>query len=300
MMDAVNGITVEAHAKINLTLDIIGKREDGYHEVEMVMQTIGLHDTVTVTRRQDERICMTIGFEEGYRAPAELLKADADNLCVRAARLVCEAGGLENGYDIALTKRIPVGAGLAGGSTDAAAVLHAVNALEGLHFSMERLCEMGASLGSDIPYCCMGGTYFATGTGTTLTRLEPCPPLWMILLKPEVSMPTGRIYHDYDGAEHPFHPDNEKMRRALEEGSPAKVAMALGNSLEPVVTAEYPIIADLKKALCGAGAMNAVMTGSGSCVYGIFEGKEAVEDAVGQLRKEYPDLFLCASMTYCP
>ncbi len=296
----MNGITKNAHAKINLTLDVVGKRPDGYHEVEMVMQTIELHDTVTVTRRKDGGVRMTITFEDGYRASDELLGAEADNLCVRAANLLRDGAGIAHGYDIALVKRIPVGAGLAGGSTDAAAVLHGVNELEDLGLSLEELCERGATLGADIPYCCMGGTRLASGTGTTLKRLRDCPALPLVLLKPEVSMPTGRIYQAYDGEEKPFHPDTERMTAALAEGSLKKVALALGNSLESVVTADFPIVSTLKDALLTAGAINAIMTGSGSCVYGVFADGETAMVAAEGLKKAYPKTFVCQSLTCCP
>ena len=280
-------IRINAYAKINLLLDVMGLREDGYHEVAMVMQTISLHDTVTVTRRTDAGVKMRIDFEKDYRAPKELLSADEDNLCVRAARLIRDTAGLENGYDIALTKRIPVGAGLAGGSTDAAAVLRAINELEELRKSDAALCELAAS----------GGTRFALGTGTTLKDAPASPKLALVLIKPEVSMPTGKIYHDFDEMESPFHPDMRAMEKALAQHHPGAVAEALGNSLEPVVAAQFPVIEELKDALKAAGAMGAMMTGSGSCVYGIFDDEEASRKAAAHLREKYPRMFVCVSGT---
>ncbi|MBQ7676991.1 MAG: 4-(cytidine 5'-diphospho)-2-C-methyl-D-erythritol kinase [Lachnospiraceae bacterium] len=290
-------MTKEAYAKINLLLDVRGLREDGYHEVAMVMQTIGLCDTVTVTRRPDDMVAMTIAFEDNYRAPEELLKADEDNLCIRAAKLMMAEGSLGGGYDIALTKRIPVGAGLAGGSTDAAAVLRAINEMEGLTYSDEDLCRLGGTLGADIPYCILGGTKYAAGTGTTLSEAPACPKLFLVLIKPQASMPTGKIYHDFDAMTKPLHPDMEAMKRALEGGAAEEVADALGNSLEPVVAAQFPVIGELKETLKETGAYNAMMTGSGSCVYGIFGSEEKAMETEEMLRVKYPEMFVYVTKT---
>ncbi len=286
-------ITCNAYAKINLVLDVVGLRADGYHEVDMIMQTIDLHDTVTVARREDDAVRMTIAFEDAYHAPEELLAADDDNLCVRAAKMMRKEAGLSAGYDISLTKRIPVGAGLAGGSTDAAAVFGAVNALESLAYSKETLCRMGADLGADIPYCICGGTKHATGTGTTLSEEFPCPKLPLLLVKPEVSMPTGGIYRAFDETKKPYHPSVSAMRDALREGSVTGIAKVLGNTLEPIVAARFPVITELKEALLAVGAIGAMMTGSGSCVYGIFAMEEKASHAAEQMRKKYPGMFVC-------
>lgn len=282
----------EAYAKINLLLNVVGLRGDGYHEVEMVMQSIGLYDTVAVTRRPDAAVKLVIGFEDGYRASEELLRADEDNLCVRAARLLMAKADLACGFDIALTKRIPVGAGLGGGSADAAAVLIAISELEGLDYSDDELCRLGASLGADIPYCILGGLKYAAGTGTTLSDAPLAPAFTLVLIKPEVSIPTGKIYHDFDAMAEPLHPDMDAMKRALAKGTAEAVADALGNSLEPVVAAQYPVIRELKEALLAAGATGAMMTGSGSCVYGIFVGEEEAKTAGDAMRRKYPGMFV--------
>ena len=284
-------IARKAFAKINLVLDVVGARTDGYHEVNMIMQTVGLYDTVTVTRRGDADIRMTIVFEDAYRAPEELLTADADNLCIRAAREIRKVAGRSAGYDISLVKRIPVGAGLAGGSTDAAAVLMAVNELEELSFSAEELCAMGARLGADIPYCIRGGTKHATGTGTTLADAPEAPVMPILLVKPEVSMPTGGIYRAFDEAKAPFHPSVEDMQKALQSKDRKAIAAALGNTFEPIVAARCPMIGELKKALLEAGAEGAVMTGSGSCVYGIFADESKARDASERISASFSHIF---------
>ncbi|MBQ5501766.1 MAG: 4-(cytidine 5'-diphospho)-2-C-methyl-D-erythritol kinase, partial [Selenomonas sp.] len=168
-------VTVEANAKINLTLDILGKRPDGYHEVAMVMQTVGLHDTLTLEKREQ-------GISLNINVP--WLKADEKNLAWRAAALVQEEFGLTGGVHIELIKRIPVAAGLAGGSADAAAVLKGMSELYGLNLSDNKLCELGAKLGSDIPFCLLGGTMLATGRGEVLKRLPDMPETWVVLVKP--------------------------------------------------------------------------------------------------------------------
>ena len=192
-------VTVEANAKINLTLDILGKRPDGFHEVAMVMQTIGLHDTLVMEKTERD-------IELSINVP--WLKADEKNLAWRAAELIRQEYGLEGGVRIELTKRIPVAAGLAGGSADAAAVLKGMNDLYGLQLDEKKLCELGARLGSDIPFCIMGGTMLATGRGEVLTRLSDMPETWVVLAKPRVSVSTAWAYQNYDeqGAER--HPDN--------------------------------------------------------------------------------------------
>lgn len=287
----------QAYAKINLTLDIKGIREDGYHEVAMYMQTIGLADTIAVEKRNDGRYSMTIAFEDAYRAPEELLTADENNLCIRAAKRMAEKLGKECGYDIALTKRIPVGAGLAGGSTDAAAVLRAINELEGNPLSAEELCAIGGAFGADIPYCVLGQTYFASGTGTTLDKAADCPRIPLLLIKPEISMATGEVYHNFDALEEPFHPDNKAMAQALEEGDVRKIEEAMGNSLEAVVAAVHPIIGQLKAALYECGSCGAMMSGSGSCVYGLFEEEKQLHEAAKKLRKDFPACFICETHT---
>ena len=187
-------VTIEANAKINLTLDILGKRPDGFHEVAMVMQTIGLHDTMVMEKTESE-------IELSISVP--WLKADEKNLAWRAAELMRQEFNLGGGVRMELTKRIPIAAGLAGGSADAAAVLKGMNDLYGLQLSEEKLCELGARLGSDIPFCIKGGTMLATGRGEVLKRLSDMPETWVVLAKPRISVSTAWAYQNYDeqGAE---------------------------------------------------------------------------------------------------
>ena len=269
-------VTVEANAKINLTLDILGKRPDGFHEVAMVMQSIGLHDTLTM-EKTDGEIALSINVP--------WLKADEKNLAWRAAELVRQEYGLTGGVRMELTKRIPIAAGLAGGSADAAAVLKGMNELYNLQMSEARLCELGAKLGSDIPFCLMGGTMLATGRGEVLTRLADMPETWVVLAKPRISVSTAWAYQNYDeqGAER--HPDNEAIKKAIARGNRKAVAGLLCNVLESVTIKKYDVIADYKQMMLDKGAMASMMSGSGPTVFGLARNREQGEAIANVLRQ---------------
>ena len=269
-------VTVEANAKINLTLDILGKRPDGFHEVAMVMQSIGLHDTLTM-EKTDGEIALSINVP--------WLKADEKNLAWRAAELVRQEYGLTGGVRMELTKRIPIAAGLAGGSADAAAVLKGMNELYNLQMSKARLCELGAKLGSDIPFCLMGGTMLATGRGEVLTRLADMPETWVVLAKPRISVSTAWAYQNYDeqGAER--HPDNEAIKKAIARGNRKAVAGLLCNVLESVTIKKYDVIADYKQMMLDKGAMASMMSGSGPTVFGLARNREQAEAIANVLRQ---------------
>ena len=269
-------VTVEANAKINLTLDILGKRPDGFHEVAMVMQTIGLHDTLVMEKTERD-------IELSINVP--WLKADEKNLAWRAAELIRQEYGLEGGVRIELTKRIPVAAGLAGGSADAAAVLKGMNDLYGLQLDEEKLCELGARLGSDIPFCIMGGTMLATGRGEILTRLSDMPETWVVLAKPRISVSTAWAYQNYDeqGAER--HPDNEAIKQAIARGNRKAVAGLLCNVLESVTIKKYDVIAEYKQMMLDKGAMASMMSGSGPTVFGLAKSREQAEAIADVLRQ---------------
>ena len=270
-------VTIEANAKINLTLDILGKRSDGFHEVAMVMQTIGLHDTV-VMEKTDGEIALSINVP--------WLKADEKNLAWRAAELMRQEFGLAGGVRMNLTKRIPVAAGLAGGSADAAAVLKGVNELYALGLGEEKLCELGARLGSDIPFCIKGGTMLATGRGEVLTRLADMPETWVVLAKPRISVSTAWAYQNYDeqGAER--HPDNEGIKKAIARGNRKAVAGLLCNVLESVTIKKYDVIAEYKQMMLDKGAMASMMSGSGPTVFGLAKSREQAESIADVLRQE--------------
>jgi len=270
-------VTVEANAKINLTLDILGKRPDGFHEVAMVMQSIGLHDTLTM-EKTDGAIELSINVP--------WLKADEKNLAWRAAEVVRQEYGLKGGVRIELIKRIPVAAGLAGGSADAAAVLKGMNELYDLQMREEKICELGARLGSDIPFCIMGGTMLATGRGEKLTRLSDMPETWVVLAKPRISVSTAWAYQNYDEQGAEKHPDNEAIKRAITRGNRKAIAGLLCNVLESVTIKKYDVIADYKQMMLEYGAMASMMSGSGPTVFGLARNREQAEAIANVLRRE--------------
>ena len=273
-------LTLSANAKINLTLDILGTREDGYHEVAMIMQEISLHDTLSMGKI-NQGISLTIAIE-GQKGT---LPADESNLCWKAAALVQKEYNLQEGVEIHLTKRIPMAAGLAGGSADAAAVLKGMNHLFQLGMTEARLCELGARLGSDIPFCIMGGTMLATGRGEVLTRLPSFPRLSVVLAKPPVGVSTAWAYKTYDAGYDGPHPDNEAMLEAIHGGDAHKAASLLCNVLEGVTETEHPVIADYKRLMMEHGAMASMMSGSGPTVFGLVREKQQAWHLADTLKK---------------
>lgn len=273
-------LTLNANAKINLTLDILGTREDGYHEVAMIMQEISLHDTLSMGKI-NQGISLTIVIE-GQQGT---LPADESNLCWKAAALVQKEYNLQEGVEIHLTKRIPMAAGLAGGSADAAAVLKGMNHLFRLGMTEARLCELGAKLGSDIPFCIMGGTMLATGRGEVLTRLPSFPRLSVVLAKPPVGVSTAWAYKTYDAGYDGPHPDNEAMLEAIHGGDAHKAAGLLCNVLEGVTETEHPVIADYKRLMMEHGAMASMMSGSGPTVFGLVREKQQAWHLADTLKK---------------
>ncbi|MBR2142605.1 4-(cytidine 5'-diphospho)-2-C-methyl-D-erythritol kinase [Anaerovibrio sp.] len=268
-------ISVDANAKINLTLDILGKRDDGYHEVSMVMQEISLHDTLHL-----EEIPAGIELE----ISGSDLPADESNLCYRAARLVKDTCNLKAGVRIRLEKRIPVAAGLAGGSTDAAAVFKGMNDLFSLNITEEKLCDLGAELGSDIPFCILGGTMLATGRGELLKRLPDFAGVNVVLAKPRVGVSTAWAYKTYDAGYTGRHPDNEAMIKAIEQGDVSGVSNLLCNVLEGVTIKEHVIINTYKQVMLKAGALCSMMSGSGPTVFSIAPDETVAEAVAAQIK----------------
>ena len=273
-------VTVEANAKINLTLDILGKRPDGYHEVEMIMQSVGLSDTVRLEQQKS-------GISLQIDAP-ELL-ADKTNLAWRAARLFLDVCKIQGGVAIDIAKRIPVAAGLAGGSADAAGVLIGMNRLFGTRLSGKELCSMGEQIGSDVPFCIEGGTMLAKGRGEILRRVPDLPPLFVILAKPPVAVSTAWAYQNYDAIGISNHPDTAAMLAALSEGNVAKIANGLVNVLEDVTVKAHKIIEAYKRVLTENGAKAGLMSGSGPTVFALAEKKADADRAASALSKQYSE-----------
>lgn len=283
-------ITINANAKINLTLDILGKRTDGYHEVSMIMQSINLFDTLTL-RKLDKREIILHGDVRGVMNVQ-------DNLIYKAVQLFFNTYKINGGVEINLEKRIPVAAGLAGGSTDAAATLRGLNELFEMNLSVIALCEMGAKLGSDIPFCIMGGTMLATGRGEILAQVATMPKTNLVLIKPKFDVSTAWVYKNYHEVEKKvIHPDNKKMRKALLLKDINQICNCMGNVLEFVTINKYPQIEEIKQRLCSYGAKFAMMSGSGPTVFAVVENKKLAEEIADKIRNDFEvDVFVAETV----
>lgn len=274
-MDSLN---YKARAKINLGLDVCRRLENGYHEVKMVMQTVDLYDELTLTKRQEPDVVLLIN------SAYDLGKLE-DNLIYKAAKLMQEHYHIGQGVEISLKKNIPVAAGMAGGSTDAAAVLLAMNEMFALGASKEELMELALPLGADIPFCIMGGTALAEGIGEKLTPLPAPPHAELVVVKPPIMVPTGKVYQSLDLNGLEMHPDIDGMVKALEDGDLDGITQRMENVMETVTETEFPIITDIKKMLTGNGALGAMMSGSGPSIFGVFQDAVMAADAAEYVRR---------------
>ena len=265
----MNQMDLRALAKINLGLDVLGRQENGYHTVRMVMQTIYLYDEVRLIRKKDP------GVEIVTNLP--YLPTGEGNIAYKAARLLQDEFDIKEGIRISLKKHIPVAAGLAGGSSNAAAVLFGMNRMFGL---MER----GGKLGADVPYCIMRGTVLAEGIGERLSVLPPMPKCTVLIAKPPVSVSTRAVYEALDAREIAVHPDIDGIIRGLEKEDLKAVADAMGNVLEDVTIPMHPVIEDIKNEMKAAGALGAMMSGSGPTVFGLFENRVDAKKAQRRIR----------------
>ena len=263
---------IKAYAKINLGLDVVKKLPSGYHQVKMILQTVDIFDQLTLEKTGD-RIMLTTDSDE--------LPPGRDNLICRAAELMREKYHFSEGIHIHLEKRIPIAAGMAGGSTDAAAVMKGISRLLGLDAPIPQLMEYGVAIGADVPYCIMGGTALAEGIGDILTALPPAPDCFILVAKPDISVSTKYVYEHLDAAGLKSHPDIDGMRAAIEQGSLQGILDRMENVLETVTIPAHPVIATIKNRMRELGAVKSLMSGSGPTVFGIF-----LELAGGQLREE--------------
>ena len=279
-------ITRKAYAKLNLTLDILGKREDGYHDLSMVMQSISLCDTLHVSLTEGEDILCRVDRAD--------LPADESNLAVRAARAFFrETGIAPRGLSIALEKHIPMAAGMAGGSADAAAVLHALRELLAPEMALSELERIGATVGSDVPFCVRGGTALAEGRGEKLTTLKSAPEFSVVVCKPAFPISTPVLFKRSDSVTLTRRPDTAAMLRAIEEGDADGVAANLCNVFEEVLPEECGEVFIIRDKLLALGALGAQMTGSGPTVFGLFKDKAAAKRAEEALKAEYGQTYLC-------
>lgn len=274
----MNEIRLRAHAKVNLGLDVLRRREDGYHDVKMVMQNIDLFDKICIKKNSGKGITM--------RTNLSFLPTDGSNLAYKAAKLLMDEFGLDGALYIDLYKFIPVAAGMAGGSSDAAAVLYGINKLFELDLSLEELMKRGVKLGADIPYCLMGGTVLAEGIGEKLTKLKPFPDCYFVVAKPPFSVSTRFVYENLVLDSNTKHPDIDGILASIEQGDIYGVADRLENVLESVTAKEYPDIEEVKKIMKESGALNSLMSGSGPTVFGLFDDRAKAEACNMALRQD--------------
>ena len=270
-------ISLKALAKINLGLDVVRRREDGYHEVRMIMQTIHLYDKLDIKKTKESGI--SIASNLSY------VPTNESNLVYKAGKLLMDEFDIKEGVHVDLTKRIPVAAGMAGGSTDAAAMLYGMNEIFSLGLSRKDLMERGVKIGADVPYCLMRGTALAEGIGEKLTSLPPMVKCPVLIAKPGISVSTKFVYENLKLDENTVHPDIDKMIADIKKKDLSAIAADMGNVLESVTIPEYPIITEIKERMMASGAVNAMMSGSGPTVFGLFADEETAKKAYQDMQR---------------
>lgn len=270
-------LDLRALGKINLGLDVLGRRENGYHDVRMVMQTIYLYDQIRIEKKKESGISI---FTNLFYLPV-----NKNNLAYQAADLLMKEFGIEEGVKIILDKHIPVAAGMAGGSSNAAAVLFGMNRMFSLGLSQKELMERGVTLGADVPYCIMRGTVLAEGIGEKLTPLPAMPKCYILIAKPPVSVSTKLVYEKLDSREIDKHPDIDGLIESLKRQDLHALADCMGNVLETVTIEEYPVIDEIKTIMKKEGALNAMMSGSGPTVFGLYDDKRKARNASFRIKE---------------
>ena len=269
-------LELKAYGKINLGLDVIRKRPDGYHDLDMVMQMVDVYDDVTLTRLE--------GTEIVVRTDTAVLSNGKDNLAYMAAKMLMDEFGIVQGLEITIRKRIPIAGGMAGGSSDCAATLTGVNQMFNLELSKEEFMERGVRLGADVPYCILGGTAIARGIGEILTPLPTPPKCHVIIAKPPVSVSTAFVYGNIKPDEIEKRPDIEAMVSAIKAQDLYKLAKSLYNVMEDITVPQYPVIQEIKTIMLENGALNSIMSGSGPTVFGLYDDIEKAEQTVKLLK----------------
>ena len=268
---------LRAIAKINLGLDILRKREDGYHEVRMIMQTIQMYDVLEIRRVKKPGISLSVNYP--------YIPNDERNLVYKAAKLLMDEFQVKSGVDIRLEKFIPVAAGMAGGSSDAAAALVGINRLFKLGLSEKDLMDRAVNIGADVPYCVMRGTALAEGIGEKLTRITPVPDCFVLIGKPGINVSTKAAYESLQLDKITTHPDIDGMIKDIECGNLLAMTEKMGNVFEPGIIGKYPVIGEIKELMEAHGALKAMMSGSGPTVFGIFDDRKKMEAAAAALRE---------------
>ena len=285
-------VTIKAPAKVNLTLDVTGKRPNGYHDLKMIMQTISVFDEIKLSLTEEEKIDLHMNKELPDKIPAE------KNLVYKAAALMKEKFDIKGGFDIELQKNIPAAAGLAGGSSDCAATLIAINEVCELGLTTQELCDIGVKLGADVPFCIRKGTMLSEGIGEILTPLTPFKDVWVVLVKPDISVSTAYVYTHLDLPNLKYHPNTEKAIECIGNGDISGLSNVLSNVLETVTVPEYPVLTEIKEFLVQNGAAGSLMSGSGPTVFGIFKNKEDARRAYDKANEKYIgyDVLICQTM----
>ena len=285
-------IQLKALAKINLGLDVLRRREDGYHEVKMIMQTIGLHDDLEIRKTK------TPGIQ--VKTNLYYLPTNENNLVYKAAKLLMDEFQIQDGVSIQLKKRIPVAAGMAGGSSDGAAVLWGINQMYGLGLSMQALMERGVRLGADVPYCIQRGTALAEGIGEKLSVLPPMPKCTILIAKPGISVSTKFVYENLhaNDLKPEQHPDVDSMIEAMRQKDLGLLCSRMGNVLETVTIPAYPMINEIKRTMMDNGAIGSMMSGSGPTVFGIFDSPVAAKQAMKAVRAAKLAKQICLTTPY--
>ncbi len=285
-------IQLKALAKINLGLDVLRRREDGYHEVKMIMQTIGLHDDLEIRKTK------TPGIQ--VKTNLYYLPTNENNLVYKAAKLLMDEFQIQDGVSIQLKKRIPVAAGMAGGSSDGAAVLWGINQMYGLGLSMQALMERGVRLGADVPYCIQRGTALAEGIGEKLSVLPPMPKCTILIAKPGISVSTKFVYENLhaNDLKPEQHPDVDSMIEAMRQKDLGLLCSRMGNVLETVTIPAYPVINEIKRTVMDNGAIGSMMSGSGPTVFGIFDSPVAAKQAMKAVRAAKLAKQICLTTPY--
>lgn len=278
-MGSNNDISLKALAKINLGLDVVRRREDGYHEVRMIMQTIQLYDRLDIKRTQEPGIQIQTNLS--------FLPVNENNLIYKAAKLLMDEFSITDGVSVKLDKRIPVAAGMAGGSTDAAAMLIGVNRLFSLGLTKRQLMERGVQIGADVPYCIMRGTALAEGIGEALSPLPPMVKCPVLIAKPSISVSTKFVYQNLKLDDTTIHPDIDLLIDDIKAKNLHDIAAHMGNVLETVTIPNYPVIDEIKKHMLSNGALGAMMSGSGPTVFGLFDNEDTAKKAYKAMRSSH-------------
>lgn len=277
----ISTLQAKAYGKINIGLDVLKKRADGYHEVKMIMQTISLYDHITITKQKNTT---DIQLETNL----SFLPTNDNNLVYKAAKLLKDEFGIQEGLEIKLEKHIPVAAGMAGGSTDAAATLQLLNTMFSLGLSTEELMARAVTLGADVPYCILKGTALSEGIGEILTPLPPLMPCFILIVKPPIHVSTKFVYENLKLDELKTHPNIDAIIEAIDTGNVYAMADNMGNVLETVTEGNYPVISSIKQLMIEHGALSALMSGSGPTVFGIYDKEEAIHHAATFFKINYP------------